>query len=286
MPWSPFGHLIPRFDQNLNIDSGPISGGQVITLWENPAIIRGLRMTSSPTLAVDQLIGLSQTDPNLIGALERGTTPEQDWNVLEPELNTIIHTVKERYDLDLLPWLASGRRAHTRPTIDLARAIITDRLALSIANPTIRNAQEAHQLAALEVWLAQRGYRKDNNKRILYTAVGPGTYLIRVNATGTRDNGTPAKVPVDMAIMPRRAGTLDLPVLVECKAAGDFANVNKRPKEEADKHRNLINRHGEAVRYVLFLFGYFNNSYLGYERDAGIRWFWQHRINELEDLGI
>ena len=256
-----------------------------IALWRNPIIIRGLRMSSSPTWAVDRLIGLSQTAPSIISTLEKGTVTKQDWDTVEPELNAIIQTIKNRYDLDLLPWLATGRQAPTKSTLDLAKAIITDRLALSIANPAIRNAQEAHQLRGLEEWLAQRGYQRET-KKISYTQMKPGTYRIRVDAEGKNENGTSVKVSVDTAIMPKKAKTSALPVLVECKAAGDFTNVNKRRKEEADKHRNLIGNHGENVRYVMLLFGYFDTGYLGYETDAGIPCFWQHRLKDLANLGL
>ena len=36
----------------------------------------------------------------------------------------------------------------------------------------------------------------------------------------------------------------------------------------------------------LYLCGYFDSGYLGYEVAEGIDWIWEHRINDLEQLGI
>ena len=44
--------------------------------------------------------------------------------------------------------------------------------------------------------------------------------------------------------------------------------------------------YGDAVSYSLFLCGYFDSGYLGYEAAEGIDWIWEHRINDLEQLGI
>lgn len=70
------------------------------------------------------------------------------------------------------------------------------------------------------------------------------------------------------------------------KSAGDFANVNKRRKEEAKKAGQLKAHLGEAVEYVLLLCGYFNAGYLGYEAAEGIDWVWEHRLDDLDALGL
>lgn len=77
-----------------------------------------------------------------------------------------------------------------------------------------------------------------------------------------------------------------MPILIEAKSAGDFANTNKRRKEEATKVRQLRTRYGETLQYVLFLCGYFDAGYLGYEAAEGIDWVWEHRIEDLEMLGV
>ena len=98
--------------------------------------------------------------------------------------------------------------------------------------------------------------------------------------------GRQVNIPVDAVIMPKAATTGDLPLLVEAKSAGDFTNVNKRRKEEAAKMSQLRQSYGEDVRYVLFLCGYFDGGYLGYEAAEGIDWVWEHRIGDLGEFGL
>ena len=78
----------------------------------------------------------------------------------------------------------------------------------------------------------------------------------------------------------------DLPLFVEAKSAGDFTNVNKRRKEEAAKAGQLRRRHGTEARFILFLGGYFDTGYLGYEAAEGIDWVWEHRIDDFLEFGL
>ncbi len=107
--------------------------------------------------------------------------------------------------------------------------------------------------------------------------------IIRNAQEGTRES---INIPVDAVVMPKAAKTADLPVLIEAKSAGDFTNVNKRRKEEATKMNQLRRTYGDNVRYILFLCGYFDSGYLGYEAAEGIDWVWEHRINDLGELGL
>jgi hypothetical protein len=95
-------------------------------------------------------------------------------------------------------------------------------------------------------------------------------------------------IPIDALIMPKATGKGkgDFPVFIEAKSAGDFTNVNKRRKEEAMKMAQLRKTYGEKVKFNLFLCGYFDSGYLGYEAAEGIDWVWEHRIDDLEQLGI
>jgi type II restriction enzyme len=86
--------------------------------------------------------------------------------------------------------------------------------------------------------------------------------------------------------MPKSARHRDLPLLIEAKSAGDFTNVNKRRKEEAKKVEQLRATYGNTVRYILFLCGYFDSGYLGYEAAEGIDWVWEHRKGDLELFGL
>ena len=107
--------------------------------------------------------------------------------------------------------------------------------------------------------------------------------LYQLVAEGVEDK---INIPVDVVILPKSANDGDFPLLIEAKSAGDFTNVNKRRKEEAAKMQQLKNTYGNAVSYSLFLCGYFDSGYLGYEAAEGIDWIWEHRINDLEQLGI
>ena len=78
----------------------------------------------------------------------------------------------------------------------------------------------------------------------------------------------------------------DFPALFEAKSAGDFTNTNKRRKEEAVKMHQLKRTYGPNIAFDLFLCGYFDSGYLGYEAAEGIDWVWEHRINDLEKFGF
>ncbi|WP_394343104.1 XamI family restriction endonuclease [Pedobacter kyonggii] len=62
--------------------------------------------------------------------------------------------------------------------------------------------------------------------------------------------------------------------------------TNKQRKEEAVKMAQLRNMYGSNVSFNLFLCGYFDSPYLGYEAAEGIDWIWEHRIDDLAKLGI
>lgn len=93
-------------------------------------------------------------------------------------------------------------------------------------------------------------------------------------------------MPIDAVIMRQASKKGDYPVLIECKSAGDFTNTNKRRKEEATKIEQLRNTYGRRIEFVLFLSGYFDSGYLGYEAAEGIDWVWEHRISDLQRAGI
>lgn len=45
-------------------------------------------------------------------------------------------------------------------------------------------------------------------------------------------------------------------------------------------------QYGRDIRYLLFLCGYFDAQYLGYEASEGIDWIWEHRISDIEEVGL
>ena len=44
--------------------------------------------------------------------------------------------------------------------------------------------------------------------------------------------------------------------------------------------------YGREVNFNLFLCGYFDSGYLGYEAAEGIDWVWEHRIDDLAKFGL
>jgi hypothetical protein len=116
----------------------------------------------------------------------------------------------------------------------------------------------------------------------------PGTFAFRFNVKvkNSQVGEKTINIPVDVVIQPKAAQRPHLPVLVEAKSAGDFTNVNKRRKEEATKINQLKATYGEHVVFVLFLCGYFDAAYLGYEAAEGIDWIWEHRMDDLAQLGL
>jgi hypothetical protein len=103
-------------------------------------------------------------------------------------------------------------------------------------------------------FLAKRGYKRQSlpaGKAL--KAMEAGTYTFRLNVPV----GTTVKVniPVDVVIQPKTLRRDRLPILIEAKSAGDFANTNKRRKEEATKIHQLQTIYGKSIRYILFLCG-------------------------------
>src|SRR5258708_5473752 len=94
------------------------------------------------------------------------------------------------------------------------------------------------------------------------------------------------RIPIDVVVQPKKARPSKLPILIEAKSAGDFTNVNKRRKEEAKKMGQLRAQFGKDVEFILFLCGYFNAGYLGYEAADGMDWVWEHRIEDMKQLGL
>jgi XamI restriction endonuclease len=255
-------------------------------LKQEPNVLPTLRMSTCPPLAVDRLIGLAGVARNLVGCMEKGMIPlNMNPALLEADLNKIGGIIERMADPDIFVWLRR-KAAATEQEIHRAATIVADRLCGSIANPIIRNAQEKRQLAAIGGWLEARGYSVIPPKT-KFNAMTPGTFGFRLNVP-VKLGGLAATIyiPVDTAVMPKRSRIGELPLLIEAKSAGDFTNVNKRRKEEAVKMSQLRVTYGARVRFILFLCGYFDSGYLGYEAAEGIDWVWEHRIDELAKFGL
>lgn len=258
-------------------------------LQQYPSILPMLRMTTAPPLARDRLIGLAGVSPHLVRSMElqRQIPVQMDNRQLIEELQKIGQIIMQLGDKDLFPWLETARQPtdveHYR-----AATIIADRLCGTATDPIVRNAQEQRQLEVIRQWLLKRGYIETKaNERAKFDKMEPGTFSFRLNIQVLQEAGArKVIVPVDAVIMPIQAKVGDYPLLIEAKSAGDFTNTNKRRKEEATKIAQLRATYGNEVRFVLFLCGYFDSGYLGYEAAEGIDWVWEHRIDDLAQLGV
>ena len=255
-------------------------------LRRKPDVLPTLRMSTCPPIAVDRLIGLAGVSGNLVKCMESGTIPARmNSTALAADLDKIGNIIEKMADPDIFVWLGRAAPA-TDVEIHRAATIVADRLCGAVANPIIRNAQEKRQLAAIGAWLEARGYKLLPPK-IKFDAMPPGTFSFRLNVpVKLEGDGNTINIPVDTVVMPKTSKAGELPLLIEAKSAGDFTNVNKRRKEEAVKINQLRATYGASVRFILFLCGYFDTGYLGYEAAEGIDWVWEHRIDELAGFGL
>lgn len=204
----------------------------------------------------------------------------------DAQLAQISAIIQQLIDPDIFSWLTTGV-VPTTAQIDRAVAIVADRLCASITGPDVRNAQEARQLGVLKSWLDARGYSQiPPGGNINCDNMQPGTYAFRLNVLGTLEDEGSVNIPVDAVIMPRSSQPGTRPLFIEAKSAGDFANTNKRRKEEATKMAQLRKAYDHNVRFNLILCGYFGKSYLRYEAAAGIDWVWEHRLDDLKLFGL
>lgn len=269
--------------------TGNLTDVRPAVLRKHPEILPTLRMSTCPPLAVDRLIGLAGASPNLVKCMEQEQRLPVRMSVTQAdrELEKIAAIIERLADPDIFVWIKREAPA-TEVEIHRAATIVADRLCGAVANPIIRNAQEKRQLAAIKAWLEQRGYKQlpagDGTK---FNAMPAGTFSFRLNVPVKLEGGVQSvNIPIDAVIMPKTAKAKDMPLFFEAKSAGDFTNTNKRRKEEAVKMAQLRSTYGDAVRFNLFLCGYFDSGYLGYEAAEGIDWVWEHRIDDLALFGI
>ena len=258
-------------------------------LKADPGILPTLRMSTCPPLARDRLIGLADSTKNVVGCLEEGKLPVQmEAADLDAHLKKITGILSQMLDVDIFPWFEEKRKP-TREERYRSSTIVADRLCGAVAEPIVRNAQEKRQLALIQKYLEDRGYKlKAHPATTPLNRMELGTFSFRLNVLvkpSTADAKT-VKIPIDAVIQPKTVKLPHLPVLIEAKSAGDFTNVNKRRKEEATKINQLKATYGKDVVFVLFLCGYFDAAYLGYEAAEGIDWIWEHRTHDLDQLGI
>ena len=276
--------LVTKHVEDTLIATNDLSAITLEIFRSTPRILPTLRMACCPPLAVDRLIGLAGANKSLVGNMEEGKlSVRMAESALIDQLSRLIRIIDRMLDRDIFPWLATNGRA-TDEQRHRASTIVADRLCGAVANPIIRNAQEKRQKAASEAYLIGMGYRKQQRPPAqLLTDMEPGTFWFGMNlVVGV----TPQEfnIPIDVVIQPKNLRPSRLPVLIEAKSAGDFTNTNKRRKDEATKAHQLRVKYGGDVEFVLFLCGYFDAGYLGYEAAELIDWVWEHRLSDLGDL--
>lgn len=257
---------------------------ELLRTW--PGVLPTLRMSCCPPLAVDRLIGLAYASKNLVKNMELGRlSVKMPAETLARQLASIAKVIGRLIDPDIFVWLLE-RRDPTDDERRRASTIVADRLTGAIANPIIKNAQEKRQLAEIAAYLKKKGYvKKAHPPGAPLTTMAPGTFTFHYPVlTGTE--GHKVFVSVDALIQPHVPRPNGLPIMVEAKSAGDVTNTNKRRKEEAKKISQLKATFGEDICYIVFLCGYFDSGYLGYEAADGIDWVWEHRISDFDQLGL
>ena len=252
-----------------------------ILLDEAPDSIAILRMSTTPPLARDRLSGLANVPKQLVKSLEEGKHPHD-----QAAFVRIVQIINRLLDKEMMPWLSRGGKPYEHEAV-VASAIIGDRVCGSLADPIIRNEQERRQLHGIETFLLKRGYRLVPAKDVSdCTSMAPGTFAYHLNVSAKVARRKRVNIPVDVVVMRKSAKSGDLPLFIECKSAGDFTNTNKRRKEEAVKMEQLKKTYSNDAGLLLFLCGYFDSGYLGYEAAEGIDWVWEHRIDDLEKTGV
>jgi hypothetical protein len=256
-------------------------------LREYPSVLPILRMATAPPIARDRLIGLAGVSKSLVINMElRQRLPPRATVAIDQDLEKIGRLILLLADRDIFPWLET-KTVPTEIEVYRAATIVADRLCGAVSDPIVRNAQEQRQLASIAQWLERRGYSQlKGGKGLTLNTMPAGTFAFRMNVLVSLEDTKKVNIPIDTVIMPKTAKPGDFPLLVEAKSAGDYTNPNKRRKEEAIKFAQLKKTYGDSVHFILFLCGYFDSGYLGYEASDGIDWVWEHRIDDLAEFGI
>jgi type II restriction enzyme len=293
MKFAPVAFRETRIKATKNVEAtlratGNITDIKPAILRVHPEVLPTLRMSTCPPIAVDRLIGLAGVSPNLVKTMEdqQRLPPRMSVADADAELEKIGTIIEKMADPDIFVWLGRATPA-TEAEIHRAATIVADRLCGAVANPIIRNAQEKRQLAGIKAWLEAKDYRHlEGGGGIKFDAMPTGTFSFRMNVPVTRGEDGSTNIPVDAVVMRKTAKLGDFPLLIEAKSAGDFTNTNKRRKEEAQKVNQLRATYADKAQFILFLCGYFDSGYLGYEAAEGIDWVWEHRIDDLAQFGL
>lgn len=262
----------------------------VESLIKHPEILPILRMSTCPPLAQDRLSGLAGVSRSLINNMEDKDNPRlpprMSKEKLYGNLDKIVTIILRMIDPDIFLWFEDYESASDEE-VWRAATVVADRLCGADTNPIIRNEQERRQLGLVREILENKGYSHfDTHPGATFKDLQNGEFSFRLNVPGKLEDGNSVNIPVDIVVKLMNSKEKDFPLLIEAKSAGDFANVNKRRKEEANKLANLRRAYGESTQLNLLLCGYFDSGYLGYAAAEGCDWVWEHRLSDLELFGI
>lgn len=291
MRFAPRAFRKTRTRVTAEVEQAIVDSGYLLDLSEDlirskPHVLRTLRMACCPPIAVDRLVGLASASKSVVKNLDAGRLPPRMRpEQLTVELKQIVCVLRKLLDPDLFVWLGQDKKP-TQDEVFRASTIVADRLTGADANPIIRNEQEKRQLSAIQAYLVKKGYRANRHAPgVPISTMEPGTFTFHYSVATGGDSRKVA-VSIDAMVQPHEPRSNRLPILIEAKSAGDFTNTNKRRKEESKKISQLKETFGTDICYVVFLCGYFDAGYLGYEAQDGIDWVWEHRMVDFEQLGI
>jgi hypothetical protein len=206
---------------------------------------------------------------------------------VEADLQRVGAVLMRLADREIFPWLDNGFHL-TGSQIRRAAMIVADRFCIADADTLLRTAQKQRQVSALTRWLEARGYRRNEPPRRLgLEPMSPGTYALdlTVPVLATEDVAK-GLIPIDMALMPMSAAPHALPILVEVRSLTAAAGTPKRRAADATRAAALRNTYGPGLCLLLVLCGYLDSGYLGALAAEGIDWVWEHRIDDLSELGL
>ena len=244
-------------------------------LRATPATLSVLRMATSPKMARDRFVEFAQVNKSLVTGMERKGVVSTRIESVDQDLERVCAFLVPLIDPDLFPWISEAR-VPTPDEREKALLVLGERRAGANFDPAFRSAQEARQKELMREFLESHGLSESSK---LAFEMPPGTFAFGRNVPIPQAGGKSRNLPVNCVVAPRMKS---MPLAcVEMKSAGDYTNVNKRRKEEAEKHDALNAVYGDKVAFLLQLFGYFNPGYLTFEAAAGIDWAWDHRLKDL-----
>lgn len=259
------------------------SNSLAAVLRDDSRLIKVLRALTRRDIGAEQFsqfIGIGKT------RLERLEEGKQVRGLPDHVFDSSANLLMAEIDDDLALWIFQ-QRTPTEAEVRKASVVGADRRLRRVFSTQIRYMHEPRQLDVLKEFLRQRGYEEVSDGPLLDPRrdTEAGKFGFRRSVVGTVENGSQLLQSVDVVIKPFGATTDQLPLFIEAKSMSDVVNPNKRQKEEAQKAASLRRRwerSDDRVNFILLLGGTVPHRYLTVERDSGLDWFWEHRVEDLD----